>query len=109
MILASGKSRVDKGQDNQKWRAEHIADDGWALRSLYQHDGQVLYLNYSGKERSLVGGSDLRRWNITQWNTRGGAEFRLWVPDAPSPGQVAEVAGGNDGDAQFWLFQEVPN
>ncbi|KAE9386081.1 hypothetical protein BT96DRAFT_949384 [Gymnopus androsaceus JB14] len=109
-----------------KWRVEHIADEGWALKSLHQHEGNGLYLAYKSnnpmEKRSLIGTTAAYRWDIKQWKTRGGAEFRLWVHDAPDPGYVAEVAGGSDADgteirlwdsndtaSQFWLFQEVPN
>ncbi|KXN91851.1 hypothetical protein AN958_11791 [Leucoagaricus sp. SymC.cos] len=116
----------DINADYQIWRAEDVGDGWqWALRCLKELNGKPLYLSWPGTEPyrglPLVGSSHEKTgWDIKSWETHGGAEHRIWVHGAPSPGTVVDLKDGspeegatiqlwasNNTASQFWLFQET--
>ncbi|KAG6887740.1 hypothetical protein C0995_013214 [Termitomyces sp. Mi166 len=112
---------LDRNLRNQMWLAKEVGNDSWTLKNL----GEGIYLSYIGNEPTndlpLTGSPNPRIWNITQTGTRGGAEYRIWFPNAPGRGSLADLAYSNQADGtvialyeswdtanQFWLFQKIP-
>ncbi|KAG6835354.1 hypothetical protein H0H93_002220 [Arthromyces matolae] len=81
-------------------------------------------LGYPNLERKqwVVGypGPTTYKWDITQWETGGGAEYRVWVNGAPDEtlldlkdenqdvGAWIWTNGPTHSSGQLWLFEEVP-
>ncbi|KAG6819558.1 hypothetical protein H0H93_010768 [Arthromyces matolae] len=108
----------DKDQLEQKWRAEHKGGDKWTLKSIADHLDKEVFLTYpaSFEEGSPVEvAANAVEWDITQWETRGGAEYRIWVPGGTELlidlkdyriGPV-HLRKNYNTTAQYWLFQKV--
>ncbi|KAG6887741.1 hypothetical protein C0995_013215 [Termitomyces sp. Mi166 len=114
----------DRNLPNQMWLAQSAGIDLWTLKNVYQPEGEVVYLSYVGNEPvnnlPLTASPNPRVWNITQTGTHGGAEYRIWFPNAPGRGSLADLAQSSRADGtviqlygnwdtanQFWLFQQA--
>ncbi|KAG6819034.1 hypothetical protein H0H93_016064 [Arthromyces matolae] len=113
---------LDANMDNQIFLAAHIVGDAWTLRS---YDGRTLGYPDTSRETWVRGYANADygdyKWDITQWKTAGGAEYRMWVHGA-SGETVLDLKDSKKDDgawiwtyqpngtpAQTWLFEEVSN
>ncbi|KAG6835359.1 hypothetical protein H0H93_002166 [Arthromyces matolae] len=112
---------VDGALDSQIFLATNIVGIAWTLKSL---DGRTLGYPNTSREEWVKGYANAAygdyKWDITQWKTAGGAEYRMWVHGA-SGETVLDLKDSKKDDgawiwtykpngtpAQTWLFEEVP-
>ncbi|KAG6848504.1 hypothetical protein H0H93_016486 [Arthromyces matolae] len=118
---------TDRNDDGQQWYAEHVKGDDWKLRCKRRmsgsEDGAHVYLavhKLARKEYVWALEGNHNKWTITQYETDGGADYRLWLAGAPSE-TVLDLENSSNaentfilawenlyGVNQLWLFEEVP-
>ncbi|KAG6856080.1 hypothetical protein H0H87_007569 [Tephrocybe sp. NHM501043] len=110
---------LDRNMETQTFLAQKVRDDTYTLKCM---DDSGRYLGYADRNKKgwAIASKEACEWDITQWKTRGWAEYRIWVHGAPSE-TVLDLRAGNEADGawiqtsesnstcpQYWLFTEVP-
>ncbi|KAG6834681.1 hypothetical protein H0H93_008065 [Arthromyces matolae] len=91
--------------------------DKWTLENVATGNYLIYPTNFTQGSRLAVSKQHVE-WDITQWKTRSGAEYRVWVPGGTEllidlvdygiggSGNV-QLFKSHDTTAQFWLVQRV--